>query len=339
MKVSDFEFDLPRELIARKPLPLRSASRLLHLDTASESISHHVFRQLPDLLNADDILIFNNTRVIPARLFGKKKTGGRVEILIERVLNEREALAQIRANRSPGEGSRILIDQGPTIVVTGRQGEFYRLRFPSPGPAEVVRRFGHIPLPPYIDRSDTTEDRERYQTIYAKKEGAVAAPTAGLHFDAALLELLGEKGIGGAEVTLHTGAGTFQPVRTERLEDHTMHPEYLEVDGHLCIQVKARRSRGGRVVAVGTTSVRSLETAAACGELRPYTGDTKLFIYPGYRFRCVDALITNFHLPGSTLMMLVSAFAGIGPIRRAYQAAIEAKYRFYSYGDAMLITR
>lgn len=339
MKVSDFHYDLPDELIARYPTEERTASRLLHLDAASGEINHLRFSDLPALVSPADLMVFNNTRVIPARFFGQKATGGRVEVLLERVTSETTAIAQIRASKSPKPGATITVDDaGPVIEVGEREGDFFRLTFPE-GVLAAAESHGHMPLPPYIDRKDEEMDLERYQTVYGVKAGAVAAPTAGLHFDEALLQRLGDMGVAQAEVTLHVGAGTFQPVRVDRVEDHEMHKEFIEVTAGVCREVDQCRSRGGRVLAVGTTSVRSLETAAQSGSIEPYTGDTDIFIYPGYEFRAVDTMITNFHLPGSTLLMLVSAFAGIDNIRRAYAEAVRESYRFFSYGDAMLITR
>ncbi len=354
MKTSDFIFDLPAELIAQEPLPVRSASRLLHVDVMSGALSHLGFRDLPALLSDKDLLVFNNTRVLPARLFGQKQTGGRVEILIERMLGHDNALAHLRARKSPQEGTLLLITPDAdsdisdlTVRVTGRQGSLFVLTPESGSIKEMMRRFGRVPLPPYIDRADNTEDRERYQTLYGHRDGAVAAPTAGLHFDQGLLDQLDAAGIQKAEVTLHVGAGTFQPVRVENIADHIMHSEHVEVDQACVDAVRACRERGGRVIAIGTTAVRSLESAAAeRGEvatakatIQPFHGDTDIFLYPGCEFRVVDAMVTNFHLPESTLIMLVSAFAGIGTIRNAYQTAIENRYRFFSYGDAMFLTR
>jgi S-adenosylmethionine:tRNA ribosyltransferase-isomerase len=340
LQVSDFEFELPEHLIAKYPAAERSESRLLHLDVATGAIAHYHFRDLDPLLHAEDLLVFNNTRVIPARLFGSKATGGKVEILLERVVNEHEAMVQLKSSKTPKPGALIqLQDSEIALELVSRDGGFFRLRFPAPGVMAIAEQFGHIPLPPYIDRQDDADDRDRYQTIYAKKAGAVAAPTAGLHFDDALMQRLDDKGIERQEVTLHVGAGTFQPVRVDRLEDHRMHVEYLAVDEAVCAAVDQCRARHGRVVAVGTTSVRSLESASASGHIEPFNGDTDIFIYPGYEFRSVDAMVTNFHLPGSTLMMLVSAFAGTELIMEAYRVAIAESYRFFSYGDAMLITR
>lgn len=338
MKVSDFHFDLPEELIAQRPLPQRSASRLLHLDRARGCLSDRMFAELPDLLEAGDLLVFNNTRVIPARLWAAKSSGGRVEILIERLIDDRHARAQLRANRKPQPGSELVAENGTRIRVGGREGEFWQLGLDEDHDwAGLLEAIGHMPLPPYIERADEDFDRERYQTVYGQVPGAVAAPTAGLHFDEATLERVDQKGIEKAWCTLHVGAGTFQPVRVERLEDHRMHAEWLEVDQALVDAVARTRARGGRVIAVGTTAVRALETAAADGELKPYVGDSRLFIYPGYEFRVVDAMITNFHLSGSTLLMLVSAFADRDTILAAYRHAVEQRYRFFSYGDAMFI--
>ncbi|MDO8862010.1 tRNA preQ1(34) S-adenosylmethionine ribosyltransferase-isomerase QueA [Haliea sp. E1-2-M8] len=347
MKVSDFHYELPPELIAQRPLPERSASRLLTVDGASGALRHLQFTDLPNCLRADDLLVFNNTRVIPARLWGRKSTGGRVEILIERMTGTGTALAHIRASKSPKPGMVIHLaptegaEPGPwQLTVTGREGALFQLQAP-PGVAlhEILVAIGHMPLPPYIERADEAADRERYQTVFAERDGAVAAPTAGLHFTEALLQEVTAAGVERATVTLHVGAGTFQPVRVDSVEDHHMHAEYLEVDEALCAAVAATRARGGRVVAVGTTAVRSLESAASGhGLVAPLRGDTNIFIFPGYRFRVVDAMITNFHLPESTLLMLVSAFAGREHIATAYREAIARRYRFFSYGDAMFIT-
>ena len=340
MRVSDFDFELPDELIARYPQPERTASRMLHLDGVSGDVRHRQFTGLPNLLNPNDLLVFNNTRVIPARIFARKATGGKAEILIERITGEFTAIAHVRASKSPPTGTKlILTGTNHAVTVTGRDGQFFLLSFPAPGVASIAQQVGHMPLPPYIDREDELSDRERYQTVYAKKEGAVAAPTAGLHFDESMLETIRSIGVNTAEVTLHVGAGTFQPVRVDDVKDHEMHSEWLQVNADVCDAVAKARESGGRVIAVGTTSVRSLETASASGELLPFSGDTNIFIYPGYQFQVVDAMITNFHLPGSTLMMLVSAFAGADNIRHAYQSAIAERYRFFSYGDAMFLSR
>ncbi len=339
MKVSDFSFDLPERLIAKHPTAKRSDSRLLHLDATTGEVAHLQFTDLPQLLNPDDLMVFNNTRVIPARFFGEKETGGKVELLLERIISQTEAIAQIRASKPPKAGSRIHLEGGVSVTVIGKEGTFYRVSFPEPGVSEIATRFGHMPLPPYIDRADEASDLSRYQTVYAQNDGAVAAPTAGLHFDEKVLADIAAKGVRKTEVTLHVGAGTFQPVRTEHVEEHLMHREFLDVARPTCSAVDECRQRQGRVVAVGTTSVRSLEAASADGFIAPFTGDTEIFIYPGYAFRSVDAMVTNFHLSGSTLLMLVSAFAGTDNIKHAYQCAIEESYRFFSYGDAMLITK
>ena len=347
MQVSDFEFDLPPRLIARFPTEERSQSRLLHLATGrgSSNLSHHHFYDLPSMLTSEDLLVFNNTRVIPARMLGSKATGGAVELLIERVLDNNKALVQIKASKTPKAGTDITLadrDGEPgryrVTVIEKRRG-FYHVQFPEPGPLAIAELCGHVPLPPYIDRADESADSDRYQTVYASRDGAVAAPTAGLHFDEALLQQIDDMGVDRAFVTLHVGAGTFQPVRVDTVEDHEMHSEYFEVDDVLIDAVTGCRERGGRVIAVGTTTVRSLESASRSGTLVSFQGETDIFIYPGYEFRIVDALITNFHLPGSTLMMLVSAFSGLDAIQRAYAEAIAQEYRFFSYGDAMLLTR
>lgn len=332
-----FDYSLPDELIARRPAAERRGSRLLCL--GDNGITHRGFADLPALVRPNDLLVFNNTRVIPARLFGHKQTGGRVEILIERITGEKTALAHVRASKSPKPGAMICLEDGQQLQVMGRNGELFDLRFDQPV-FEVTEKLGHMPLPPYIDREDAPEDRERYQTVYANKPGAVAAPTAGLHFDNEMLAQLREQGTAIAEVTLHVGAGTFQPVRNEDIRDHHMHSEWLEVDQTVCDQVMATRAKGGRVIAVGTTSVRCLETAATAeGEIKPFRGETDIFIYPGYRFKLVDVLLTNFHLPESTLLMLICAFAGYQPVMAAYREAVAERYRFFSYGDAMLLTR
>jgi len=339
MQLSDFHFDLPDALIAQRPLPKRGASRLLDLDGPTGEVRDLEFAALPRLLNPGDLLVFNDTRVMPARLFARKESGGRVEILIERLLGDREAFAHVRASKSPKPGTGILLDGGERLEVFGREGDLYRLCSADIGFDVLMKRHGHMPLPPYIRRPDEASDLERYQTVYGHREGAVAAPTAGLHFDDAMLARLREMDIAFAQVTLHVGAGTFQPVRVQRLDEHLMHSEWLEVNQQVCDAARAARAAGGRVVAVGTTSVRSLETAAQDGELRPYRGDTRLFIRPGYGFRAVDAMVTNFHLPESTLLMLVSAFAGYEQVMAAYRHAVDQRYRFFSYGDAMFLTR
>ncbi len=345
MLVSDFQFDLPDELIARYPMPERSASRLLMLDGNTGETRQGQFRDILDLLQPGDLLVFNNTRVIPARMFGQKASGGKLEILVERILDDHSVLAHVRASKAPKPGTQILLDNGFSAKMVARHDALFELHFAGDLPVlDILNQIGHMPLPPYIDRPDENSDKERYQTVYNERPGAVAAPTAGLHFDEPLLNALREKGVDFAYVTLHVGAGTFQPVRVERLEDHQMHSEYAEVPAEVVEKINATRERGGRIVAVGTTSVRSLETAAQASlkagkPLSPFFGDTSIFIYPGYQYQLVDALITNFHLPGSTLIMLVSAFAGYENVMRAYQEAVTSGYRFFSYGDAMFITR
>ncbi|WP_295386249.1 tRNA preQ1(34) S-adenosylmethionine ribosyltransferase-isomerase QueA [uncultured Thiodictyon sp.] len=337
MKRSDFHFDLPPELIAQRPLAQRSASRLLALDGDDSPPRDLLFTDLPGLLRPDDLLVFNNTRVMRARLFGHKDTGGAVEVLIERLLGANEALAQTRAAKALKPGRLIQLAGGERLEMLGRDGDLFRLRALDRPFPELMEAQGHLPLPPYIERPDDDADAERYQTVFGTRVGAVAAPTAGLHFDQALLERLAALGVARTEVTLHVGAGTFQPVRVEDLDQHRMHAEWLEVSEDTCARIAATRAAGGRVIAVGTTSVRSLESAAADGEIQPFRGDSRIFIRPGYRFRVVDAMITNFHLPESTLLMLVSAFCGVERIRAAYRHAIAQHYRFFSYGDAMFL--
>ncbi|NQD94339.1 tRNA preQ1(34) S-adenosylmethionine ribosyltransferase-isomerase QueA [Pseudomonas sp. CrR25] len=338
MRVADFYFELPESLIARHPLSERRASRLLVLDGASGARSHRQFADLLEYLRPGDLMVFNNTRVIPARLFGHKASGGKVEVLVERVLDQHRVLAHVRSSKSPKAGSTILIEGGGEAQMLARHDALFELGF-AEEVLPLLERVGHMPLPPYIDRPDEAADRERYQTVYAERAGAVAAPTAGLHFDQDMLAALAGKGVETAFVTLHVGAGTFQPVRVERIEDHHMHHEWLEVGQDVVDAVAACRARGGRVVAVGTTSVRSLESAARDGVLKSFSGDTDIFIFPGRPFHVVDALVTNFHLPESTLLMLVSAFAGYPETMAAYNSAIAEGYRFFSYGDAMFITR
>ncbi|NKZ38027.1 tRNA preQ1(34) S-adenosylmethionine ribosyltransferase-isomerase QueA [Oleiagrimonas citrea] len=338
MKKSDFHFDLPQHLIAQAPLAERSASRMLVLDVPNTRWQDSSVRALPDFLREGDLLVFNDTRVLPARLFGRKETGGAVEILLERVTGTHEARAQMRVSKKPAPGSRILLDDGTPVEVLGREDAFFRLRFDTEEPLEkVLLRVGHMPLPPYIERDDSAEDAERYQTVFAREPGAVAAPTAGLHFDDALLDALRARGVDSGYVTLHVGAGTFQPMRAERIEDHHMHREWLNVGAELIEKIHRTRAAGGRVIAVGTTVVRALESATVEGELHPFAGETQIFIFPGYRFTSIDGLLTNFHLPESTLLMLVSALAGRELMLDAYRHAVEAEYRFFSYGDAMLI--
>ncbi len=339
MRRSDFFYELPDELIAQHPTGQRGDSRMLCLEGDTGRVTDGRFSDLPDLLRPGDLLVFNNTRVMPARMYGHKATGGKVEILLERIQGPRRAMAHLRASKPPRPGGRITVGDGHEIEVVGRHQALFELRALETDFVDLMREEGHIPLPPYIRREDGALDQERYQTVYAEKPGAVAAPTAGLHFDRAMLAQLASRGVEHAWVTLHVGAGTFQPVRAERLEEHRMHSEYAEVDETVCAKVKAAKARGGRVVAVGTTSVRSLESAAAAGEIAPFRGDTRLFITPGYTFRAVDLLITNFHLPESTLLMLVSAFAGHESVMAAYRHAVKARYRFFSYGDAMFLSK
>jgi S-adenosylmethionine:tRNA ribosyltransferase-isomerase len=338
--LADFDFSLPPELIAQHPAPERSASRLL--DGRGATPVDRQFRELPALLAPGDLLVFNDTRVIKARLYGVKATGGAVEVLVERVLPGHEVLAHLRASKSPRPGSVLRLASAFDAEVLGRggpDGSLYHLRFPSE-PLALLAAHGHVPLPPYITHADDSDDERRYQTVFATRPGAVAAPTAALHFDEALMAALHERGVTSARVTLHVGAGTFQPVRSERIEEHRMHSEWYEVDEAAVAAVAAARARGGRVVAVGSTSVRALESAArASGTLRAACGETDIFITPGFEFRIVDQLLTNFHLPKSTLMMLVSAFAGHAHVMALYRHAIEARYRFFSYGDAMLLAR
>ncbi|NLB12764.1 MAG: tRNA preQ1(34) S-adenosylmethionine ribosyltransferase-isomerase QueA [Gammaproteobacteria bacterium] len=338
MKKSDFNYELPRELIAQAPLAQRSASRLLLLPPAPATAQDRMIRELPELLQPGDLLVFNDTRVLPARLFGRKESGGRVELLIERVLPGNEARAQLGVSKSPKAGARLLLDDGTGVSVLGRDGEFYLLRFEGDDPVEkVLLRSGRMPLPPYMTREPDAADAERYQTVFAREPGAVAAPTAGLHFDEPLLAALRARGVGFGHVTLHVGAGTFQPMRAEHFHEHVMHSEWLNVGAELCEQIAATRAAGGRVIAVGTTVVRALESSFHEGRVRPFAGETRLFIFPGRQIRSVDALLTNFHLPESTLLMLVSAFAGHRRVMAAYAHAVRERYRFFSYGDAMLV--
>ncbi len=343
MQLSDFRYSLPSELIAQEALEERAASRLLHVETQTNPATFHdkTFSDIVDLTHKDDLLIFNDTRVIPARLHGQKESGGKVEVLVERVLDDHRILAHVRANKSPKAGGVLLLEGVLKAEVLGRENRLFEIRFLHKRSVfELLEQYGHIPLPPYIEREDTEADKERYQTVFSQKLGAVAAPTAGLHFTDKLLQALKDKGVATAQVTLHVGAGTFLPVRVDNLEDHVMHAEWVEVDNDVCDAVEQCKARGGKVIAVGTTSVRSLESAAkATGTLQPFTGDTKLFITPGFSFNVVDAMITNFHLSESTLLMLVSAFSGYENIKAAYQHAIAERYRFFSYGDAMFLER
>ena len=340
MQLSDFDFDLPERLIAHYHAEQRRQSRLLCLDTETSSITHRGFADLLSLVTEKDLLVFNDTRVIPARLFAHKTSGGLVEVMVERMMEDNKVLAQLKASKSPKPGTLLTIDgtELAAIEVIGRQGDFYILQFEEGiAPEEVFVEHGHMPLPPYIKREDEAFDEERYQTVYARENGAVAAPTAGLHFDEQMLAELAEMGVDTAYLTLHVVAGTFQPVRVDTIEEHKMHTELIDVGAEVCAKVAACRARGGRVIAVGTTTVRSLESAAAGGELIPTRGETDIFIYPGYEFKVVDALITNFHLPQSTLLMLVSAFCSRDMLMETYKQAVENDYRFYSYGDAMLL--
>lgn len=338
MKLSDFHYELPKSLIAQYPLPNRSESRLLCLDPKTKSIQHKIFKDILELMNPNDLLVFNNTKVIPARLHGKKSSGGQLEVLVERVLSETKILCMLRASKAPKIEAVLYFKDDVKAFVLERKEQFYLLEFNQPI-LPVLEHQGEMPLPPYMERKEEILDKERYQTVYAKHEGAVAAPTAGLHFDKDLLDALQAKGVQFAFVTLHVGAGTFLPVRVDNILEHQMHHEYIEVSAETCIAVNRAKQKGGRVIAIGTTSVRCLETAALSGELKPFQGDSNIFIYPGFQFHCVDAMITNFHLPESTLIMLVSAFAGREQILNAYSEAVKYQYRFFSYGDAMFISR
>lgn len=338
MKASDFDYHLPENLIAQQPLPQRRQSRLLVLDPRAQQISDDVFAQLGAYIQKGDLLVFNNTRVFPARLFGRKQSGGKVEVLVERILDANTLLAHIRSSKSPKAGTRLILEDQVHCEVSGREHDLFVLQQHSDNDwLELLQQHGHIPLPPYIQRADNKQDRERYQTVFSSRPGAVAAPTAGLHFDEAMIESLQNSGIETAFLTLHVGAGTFQPLRQDDVSEHVMHAEYVEVSESLCTQVEQTQSNGGRVIAVGTTVVRSLETAAQQGRLQAFQGDTRLFITPGFEFNVVDAMLTNFHLPRSTLLMLVSAFAGKDFMFEAYRHAVEQEYRFFSYGDAMFI--
>jgi S-adenosylmethionine:tRNA ribosyltransferase-isomerase len=336
MDRTEFHYELPDELIAQQPLPERSASRLLMLDGATGGLADRGFPDLVDWLAPGDLLAINDTRVLPARLTGTKRSGGRVELLLERALGPREGRFQMRASRSPQPGSGIELDGGAVATVEGRNGDLFDLRF-DVDLIPFLEKHGEVPLPPYISRPPDEADVERYQTVFARDPGAVAAPTAGLHFDAAMLDAVQKRGVNLGRLTLHVGAGTFQPVRTEKMENHRLHAERVEVSAELCDLIRATQARGGRVVAVGTTTVRALETAAIT-RLAPYSGETDLFILPGFGFRVVDAMLTNFHLPESSLLALVAAFAGFDNVMRAYRHAVSERYRFFSYGDAMLVT-
>ncbi len=338
MHKSDFHYHLPPERIAQTPLAARAASRLLYLDGTRGNIEDRRFADLASLLRRGDLLVFNDTRVIPARLFGKKDTGGHIELLIERMLDDRRALTQCRASKPPKPGQQLQLAGGVQARVISRCGEFYEVDFDIIEPlVQVLERIGHIPLPPYITRPDDREDRERYQTVFAQIPGAVAAPTAGLHFDNAMLAKLDQLGVERAFVTLHVGAGTFQAMRVDNIAQHRMHAEWLTLSADTVERINDAKVQGRRVIAVGTTVVRVLETIAQQGGVRQFTGETRIFIYPGYRFQVVDALITNFHLPESTLLMLVCAFAGTEQVLAAYRHAVAEGYRFFSYGDAMFV--
>jgi len=338
MRTDEFTFDLPQRLIAQRPPQLRGASRLLHLNEGG--CEHRLFAELPNLLREHDLLVLNDTRVIKARLFGNKESGGNIEVMVERILDEHEVLAQVRASKSPKRGSRLLLAGNIDVTVLGRAGEFFHLRFEGDESVSgLLEQYGQLPLPPYITHSADEDDDARYQTVFAKQDGAVAAPTAGLHFDRAMLEKLSKQGINASYVTLHVGAGTFQPVRAERVAEHVMHSERYAISLETIEAIAQTRARGGRVIAVGTTSLRALESAAQSGELRAAAGDTNIFITPGYQFKVVDVLLTNFHLPKSTLLMLVCAFGGMDKMLAAYRIAVDNEYRFFSYGDAMLIER
>ena len=334
MDRTEFHYDLPSGLIAQQPLPERTASRLLVVE--GDAKKDRRFSDMPDLLSAGDLLVLNDTRVIRARLRGRKSTGGKVEMLLERVTGRRTATAQVKASRSPRDGAELYLANDSSARVLGRHGSLFRLQF-NTDIEPLLETHGEVPLPPYIRRRAASGDRDRYQTVYARDDGSVAAPTAGLHFDAELLQALRERGVEIAFLTLHVGIGTFAPVRTRRIENHRLHSEWCRVTPELCAQIQRARQRGGRVVAVGTTTVRALESAAADGPLQPFDGETSLFIRPGFQFRVVDALITNFHLPESSLLMLVCAFAGRERMLAAYRHAVARRYRFFSYGDAMLI--
>lgn len=337
MNIDDFNFILPEQLIAQYPLAQRTSSRLLCFERASSAINDRLFSDLLHCLRPNDLLVFNNTRVMPARLLGHKETGGKVEVLIERVLSENCALAHVGTNKRCQISMKIFFDERRSATVISRQGNLFELHFEEPV-VSLMQAIGHMPLPPYIDRADELADRERYQTVYSTQLGAVAAPTAGLHFDEPLLESIRNLGVQTAFVTLHVGAGTFQPVKVDNPSEHKMHQEWISVPQTTCDQIHKVKKQGGRVIAVGTTVVRTLESVAKIrGELSAYEGETDIFIYPPYAFQCIDALITNFHLPKSTLLMLVSAFANREQILHAYQHAISKAYRFFSYGDAMFI--
>lgn len=340
MNIDQFDYELPEELIAQDPLSSRTSSKLLHIKANGSTFSDLLFLDLIQLLHKGDLLVLNDTKVMPARVFGHKSTGGKIEFLLERMLDKQTALAQLKASKSPKLGSKIIFPDNVDARVVGRQDDFYILRFSDGIEFEdLLTAHGQIPLPPYIQRAPKEDDIHRYQTVYAKQKGAVAAPTAGMHFDEQMLEKLQIKGINLTYVTLHVGAGSFQPVRVNNVKDHSIHTEQVDVMQSVCDQVSLCKRKGGRVIAVGTTVVRALETAAVSNELQPYQGDTCLYIYPGFKFKIVDALITNFHLPKSSLLILVSAFAGYETTMSAYKHAVDHNYRFYSYGDAMFVEK
>ncbi len=339
MKKSDFNYQLPPQLIAQKPLANRGDSRLLCMNKNTGQLKNKFFNNFLNLINPNDLLVFNDTKVIPARLFAKKQTGGKVEILIERIIDGHHAIAHLKASKSPKAGSLLILDDGFHCEVLGREADLFKLHFEGEMTLlTILDKIGHIPLPPYITREDEVSDFERYQTVFAKQQGAVAAPTAGLHFDNKMMQQIQEKNIATSFVTLHVGSGTFQPVRVENLAEHVMHSEYFKVTDATVNAIKATRVNGGRVIAIGTTAVRALESASKDDGLKSGFGDTNLFITPGYDFKSVDAMLTNFHLPESTLLMLISAFAGYENVMSAYQHAIEQRYRFFSYGDAMFLS-
>ena len=347
MQVSDFHFELPDELIARYPTAERTASRLLHLDGMNGGLNDRSFKDVLDLVKPGDLMVFNNTRVIPARIFGRKESGGKLEVLVERMLDEKSILAHVRCSKSPKPGTQLFLGENDEYQaeMVARHDALFEIKFnDDKSVLDILNDVGHMPLPPYIDRPDEDADKERYQTVYNQKPGAVAAPTAGLHFDDELLAQIKAKGVELAYVTLHVGAGTFQPVKVDNINDHHMHAEYVEVPQEVVDAIAATKARGGRIIAVGTTSVRSLESAAQDAvkkgtELVPFFGDTEIFIFPGYEYQLIDCLVTNFHLPESTLIMLVSAFAGYDNTMAAYAHAVENKYRFFSYGDSMFINK
>jgi S-adenosylmethionine:tRNA ribosyltransferase-isomerase len=340
MRTLDFDFYLPDTLIAQHPTSTRSASRLLHLDGKSGTLQDKTFSDIVDLLSPDDLIVFNDTRVIKARLFGQKSTGGAIELMVERILNNNEALAQIKASRSPKTGAILKLAETLDVEVLGRTDDLFHVKFLSNiSILEILEQYGTLPLPPYITHQADDIDERRYQTVFAKHAGAVAAPTAGLHFDEAILSRIKDKGINVAYITLHVGAGTFQPVKVDNIADHKMHSELYAISEETVEMVRTTRDKGGKVVAVGTTALRALESAAQEGKLISGNSETNIFITPGYEFKVVDILLTNFHLPKSTLLMLVSAFAGYNNIKTAYQHAVDHQYRFFSYGDAMLLER